>query len=386
MRSWWILHFVFFLVGECSVLIKIRDLSYFDDIRAAMVFSGFSVHPRRSRIPLLREWVRRYGLVNATSIGLVGWSDDWEAYYYYGEKMDMNPFSPSILGESCRASEGRDDGDVIQDHMFGRGCGMDEGEWCLFCREVLLLEDPIPQTMEAVVGMVDEMLAFIVHAVAGKGEFVSSDGSKLMELVVVLVRFLILCGGSGVLPYDYSLFRFGGVDPFSGSIVPGSGGRLFALKVMRRLVSLGWCVRNLIRVAWDRAEWVEPDLVESLGLGDKGSVFLCDIWRAVVGTDTSLAVFMQNVVGPSYLAGGPSDLDKGHVVHEYDSTVFASELTDCLSVDEFASALTNCLSVNELAIVAQLAFPPYLSTCLPAISSTYQHRRPWTMDIIILWY
>ena len=302
---------------------KGRDISCISDgVSAAMVFSGFSVHPRRSRIPLLREWVGRYGLVNATSIGLVGWSDDREAFYFHGERMGVNPFSSTIMGESCCAGGDRDDGDVIQDHMFGRSCSMDDGEWCLFCREVLLLEEPIAQTMDAVVAMVDEMLVFIVHAVAGKGDFVTSDGSRLMELVVMLVRFLMLCGGTGILPYDYSMFRFGGVDPFGGPVVPGGGGRSVALKVMRRLVSLGRCVRNLIRVAWDRAEWVEPDLVESLGLGGKGDVFLCDIWRAVAGTDTPLAVFMQNVVGPSYLVDGASDLDKGHIVLEYDSTVW----------------------------------------------------------------
>ena len=266
--------------------------------------------------------MRRYGLVNATSIGLVGWSDDREAFYFHGERMGVNPFSPSILEESCRAGGDRDDGDVIQDLMFGRGCSMDDGEWCLFCREVLLLEEPIDQTMDAVVAMVDEMLVFIIHAVVGKGDFVSSGDSKLMELVVMLVRFLVLCGGTGILPYDYSMFRFGGVDPFGGPVAPCGGGRTVALKVMRRLVSFGRCVRNLIRVAWDRAEWVEPELVESLGLGSKGSVFLCDIWKAVVGTDTPLAVFMQNVVGPSYLAGGAADLDKGHIVLEYDSTVW----------------------------------------------------------------
>ena len=101
---------------------------------------------------------------------------------------------------------------------------MDDGEWCLFCREVLLLEEPIAQTMDAVVAMVDEMLVFIVHAVAGKGDFVSSNGWRLMGLVVMLVRFLVLCGGSGILPYDYSMFRFGGVDPFGGPVVPGGGG------------------------------------------------------------------------------------------------------------------------------------------------------------------
>ena len=143
--------------------------------------------------------MRRYGLVNATSIGLVGWSDDREAFYFHGERMGVNPFSPSILEESCRAGGDRDDGDVIQDLMFGRGCSMDDGEWCLFCREVLLLEEPIDQTMDAVVAMVDEMLVFIIHAVVGKGDFVSSGDSKLMELVVMLVRFLVLCGGTGII-------------------------------------------------------------------------------------------------------------------------------------------------------------------------------------------
>ena len=294
-----------------------------------MAFSGFSVHPKCSKIPLLTEWVRRYGLINATSIGLVGWSDDRESYYFHGERMNVNPFSPSVVGESCRGGGNRDDGDVVHDHLFGLDCGMDVGEWYLFCREVLLLDEPIAQTMDAVVGMVDEMLVFILHAVAGKGGFALSDDSRLMDLVVVLVRFLVLCGGSGVLlPYKYALFRFGGVDPFGGSMAPGGNGRLFALKVVRRLVSLGRCVRNLLRVAWDRAVWwVEPELVESLGLAGKGDVYLCDVWKAVVGMDTPLAVFMQNVVGPSY---------------------FASELTNCLSVDEFASELTNCLSVVRI--------------------------------------
>jgi hypothetical protein len=53
---------------------------------------------------------------------------------------------------------------------------MDEGEWACFCCELLLLGAPIPQTMDAVVDVVDEVLVFIVRAVAGCPKF--SAGSK----------------------------------------------------------------------------------------------------------------------------------------------------------------------------------------------------------------
>ena len=176
--------------------------------------------------------------------------------------------------------------------------------------------------MEAIVGMVDEMVMFIVHAVVGEDGYSKRSDSRLMELVVVLTRFLLLCGGSGMFPYDYAVARFSGVHPFlAGGPVAYGSGRLFALKLYRRLVSLGRCVRGLLRVAWDYGKWEEPVLLGVLGLVGSTEYFLCDVWRAAVGKGTPLAVFMQSVIGPSYFSDDvPSD--KCYVVHEYDCTTW----------------------------------------------------------------
>ena len=132
------------------------------------------------------------------------------------------------------AGAGHDDGDAVMDHLYGHDCAMDDRDWAVFCREVLLLEEPIPQTMEAVVKMVDEMVVFIVRAVVGDDGFVKRDDSRLMELVVVLARFLLLCGGSGMFPYDYAAARFSGIHPFlAGGPVACGSGRVFALKLYR---------------------------------------------------------------------------------------------------------------------------------------------------------
>ena len=164
---------------------------------------------------MVSEWVKRCRLGNAISIGLSRWADDHERYYFHSELVYMNPFSADVVGPACLGEE-RSEGDVVQDHLLGRDCDMDAGEWHLFCREVLLLEVSIAQTLDAVVGMVDEMVDYMVGAAIGRGGFGAAGGStRLMELVVVLVRFMILCGGSGVLPFDYAVARFGGVNPLS---------------------------------------------------------------------------------------------------------------------------------------------------------------------------
>lgn len=68
-----------------------------------------------------------------------------------------------------------------------------------------MLDVPIPQTMDAMVGMVDEMVVFIVQAVAGCDEFSCSRKSRLMSLLLMLARFLVLCSGMGVFPREYAL-------------------------------------------------------------------------------------------------------------------------------------------------------------------------------------
>lgn len=95
----------------------------------------------------------------------------------------------------------------------------------------------IPQTLDAIVDMVDKMVVFIVRAAAGCPEFSSGPKSRLMVSVVMLVRFLLLVGGGSMLPREYALARFGRVDyredAEEGAHWPSSGGRALRIK---------WCV------------------------------------------------------------------------------------------------------------------------------------------------
>ena len=274
-----------------------------------MKFGEFSVHPRRSGAPLMSCVIDRRGALGALEAfsidePLSGWSDDREVYYFQGEPIQVNPFTISIVGRSRRDGQ-RSDSDVVEDFLYGRDCNMDEAEWGMFCREVLLLGAPIAQTMDGVAGMVDEMMVSMVRAVVGREEFSVKADSRLMELVVVLVRFLMLCGGSGVLPREYLVARFGGGCPLRACAPVAEGqGRAFALKVVRRLVSLGRCVRGMLRVAWNSALWLDPILVGALGLDVGKEYYLCDIWRAAMGVDTPMGVLCRMLLDPRIVLVG----------------------------------------------------------------------------------
>ena len=148
----------------------------------------FSVAPACSKAPLATDVMKRHGLAaSKLSGGLSGWSDCRKQYFFHGESIHVDPISPTVVKSfSMLGDEDRDDVDAVMDYTYGRDCVMSEGEWHLFCCEGLLLECPIPQTLEAVVEMVDKMVTYIVRAVVGTEEFVASGDSRLMELVVVL--------------------------------------------------------------------------------------------------------------------------------------------------------------------------------------------------------
>ena len=282
----------------------------------------FTVHPRASSLPLLADVVRRYGVLNPPH-PLSGWSNCREVYFSDLQAVPLNPFSPPMIDPSFLVADGRqDNADAVEDFVFGHDCVMDDEEWAVFCREILLLKDPIAQTMDAVVGMVDEMVIFLVRAISGCSEFSIGTGPRLMDLVVVLVRFLMLCGGSGVLPRDYALARFGDVCPLvAGGPFAQRGGRERAHRMMRRLVSLGRCVRGLLRAAWEGAVWRDPELAGLLGLSGGGSWKLSEVWRAAMGKETAFSMVMENIIGPSYYQNG-TGWQNGFIVHEYFSSTW----------------------------------------------------------------
>ena len=255
-------------------------------------------------------------------------------FFSFKQPIVIDPFHPAIVGAS-----GSSGVDVVDDYLFGRDCRMSKKEWRRFCLEVLLLEAPIPQSIDAVVGMVDAMLVTIVRCIAGCDEFAVAPGGRLMTLVVALARFLLLCGGSSMLPREYALARFGASQAFDDCArVVDVGVREFAQKVVRRLTSLGRCVRGLVRVAWGHSMWQDPELMSKIGLVASRGYCLSDVWRAAVGSECGLAVVMHSVVGPSYnkLGMGPDVLMRSvygphdvsgpmvaaHEDHEYDVTVW----------------------------------------------------------------
>ena len=291
---------------------------------------AFTVSPRSSTAPKLSELVRRYGRLAPRYTDMTGWAEDYRVFFSFMQPIMLDPFHPWIV-----AASGDNGVDVVDDYLFGRDCKMSKKEWRRFCLEVLLLEAPIPQSFDAVVGMVDEMLVTIVRCVIGCDEFSVAPGGKLMTLVVALARFLLLCGGSGMLPREYALARFGAAKAFDNcERVVDAQVHVFAQRATRRLTSLGRCVRGLVRVAWGHSVWHDPELMSKLGLAVLQKQCLSDVWRAAVGSDCGLAVVMRSVIGPSYdavgvgpdvlmrSAHGPHDIlgpmVARHVDHEYD--------------------------------------------------------------------
>lgn len=281
---------------------------------------AFSVSPRRSAAPNYTSLFHRYGTLAYFQTDLSGWEDDFRMYKVFMHPVTVDPFHPSIVD-----ARGDSRVEVIDDHLFGRDCRMGKKEWRRFCREVLMLDAAVPQTMDAVVGVVDEMLVTIVRSIAGCDSFAMAPGARMMVLVMAMVRFLLLCGGVGVFPQEYALARFGAASSYEKckSSVDVSV-HAFAQKVVRRLTSLGRCVRGLIRVAWEHSAWEDPELVAKFGLEAGKTYYLCDVWRAVVGGESGLAVLMRSVIGPSYNVYGPYDAEVGYVNHEYDRTSWGS--------------------------------------------------------------
>jgi hypothetical protein len=93
---------------------------------------------------------------------------------------------------------------VYDDQAGGHCCWLDASNWWIFCRMFLLLEVPIEQSMVGcflgwVMGVVADLLDWVIGVWSSAG-----DGAGLhpqvMEFASVLMRFLLVCGDSGVFP------------------------------------------------------------------------------------------------------------------------------------------------------------------------------------------
>ena len=179
---------------------------------------------------MLSDLMRRHGTLAWHCTDSSGWSDDYRLFYIFLEAITVDPFHPSIV-EDAGGSSGVD---IVDNYLLGRDCKMNKKEWRHFCQEVLMLKAMMPQTLDAVVAMVDDVLVTIVRGVVGCAEFLSAPGGKLMKLVVALARFLLLCGQSGVFPHEYALGLFRATRVFDGSKRPLDGGVcVFSQKVTR---------------------------------------------------------------------------------------------------------------------------------------------------------
>ena len=113
--------------------------------------------------------------------------------------------------------------------------------------------------------------------------------------------------------------RFGTAKKFNkGEDVGDVQVRMFAQKVVWRLTLLGRCVRGMMWVAWGHSVWHDPELIAKLGLEAGKEHYLCDVWRAAIGSECGLAVLMRSVIGPSYKVVGP--MEASYEDHEYDVT------------------------------------------------------------------
>ncbi len=110
-------------------------------------------------------------------------------------------FFDSLGGFSAHMGQG---GCIVYNNQVGRHCcWLDTGDWWIFCRTFLLLEIPIEQSMEGFLGWVTGMVANLLDWFVGVWSSIVDEGGlhlQVMDFASVLMHFLLVCGGSGVLP------------------------------------------------------------------------------------------------------------------------------------------------------------------------------------------
>jgi hypothetical protein len=92
---------------------------------------------------------------------------------------------------------------VFNDQVGGHCCWLNDGNWWIFCRLFLLLNKTIKQSMEGFLGWVMGMVANLPDWFVGAWSLVADEAGsplKVIRFVLVLKQFILICGGSGVVP------------------------------------------------------------------------------------------------------------------------------------------------------------------------------------------
>ncbi len=118
---------------------------------------------------------------------------DLSWYYYNGYVVMVDPFHVDLVS-SLYVSGG---GDVVDDYFWGRDCAVDDDEWCRICWEVFALKDPFPQTIDASMSFMDDVIVAAMQALVGVG---CDSQFWLMGSVVVFTQLLVLLGGEWCVP------------------------------------------------------------------------------------------------------------------------------------------------------------------------------------------
>jgi hypothetical protein len=83
------------------------------------VVKAFSDHPWCSTAPLLLDLVKQHGWMRPMD-GFNGWSDCRELWIHQIEAVPINPFCAQMVNQSMMAEGKKDDGDVVEDYVFGQ--------------------------------------------------------------------------------------------------------------------------------------------------------------------------------------------------------------------------------------------------------------------------
>jgi hypothetical protein len=185
-----------------------------------------------------------------------GWVDDYSHYYYFGRLVYMDPFDERFFNSlGFFSAHMVDKGHIVYDHQAGgHCCWLDAGDWWIFCRTFLLLEIPIEQSMAGFLGWVTGVVADLLDWVVGvRSSTGGGAGSRpqVMEFASVLMRFLSVCGGSGVFPL-YLADKYWPCYQSPAGVQYDAG---LAERLQHRFLSFMLCAHNYVRLMWLDATW-----------------------------------------------------------------------------------------------------------------------------------